>query len=150
MARQDVTGTIPTDQSSRFLDVLKGLTEKLDPDGRFFRIEDTGLDVEIILTVPADGSGAGLTDFSKGNGVAFLDRALGLNIAAGPVLLCGDTGSDVPMLEECLRQSAKTRCVFVTRKDDLRERINALTDQAFFVDEPDTLVSIFNELAARA
>jgi hypothetical protein len=147
IARQDVTGSIPAEESARFLDILKGLTEKLDPAGRYFRIEDTGLDVEIILTVPSDGSGQGLTDFSKGNGVAFLDRALGLDIAAGPNLVCGDTGSDVPMLEECLRQTDGSWTIFVTRKDDLRQRVSALTDRALFVDEPDTLVSIFNELS---
>jgi hypothetical protein len=147
MARQDVTKSVREDESANFLKVLEDLVAELDPDSRFFRIEDTGLDVEIILTVPSDGSGEGLTDFSKGNGVGFLDGSLGLELATGPNLVCGDTGSDVPMLEECLRHSADTWSIFVTTRDELRERVSALTENCMFVDEPDTLVAIFNSLA---
>jgi hypothetical protein len=147
MARQDVTKSVPEAESANFLKVLEDLVAELDPDSRFFRIEDTGLDVEIILTVPGDGSGEGLTDFSKGNGVGFLNDSLGLGLATGPNLVCGDTGSDVPMLEECLRHSADTRSIFVTKQDDLRQRVSALTENSMFVDEPDTLVTILNALA---
>jgi len=149
IARQDVTQSVPEDESADFLKILEKLVAELDPDERFFRIEDTGLDVEIILTVPSDGSTEGLTDFSKGNGVGFLNVQLGLDLANGPNLVCGDTGSDVPMLEECLRHSEDTWSIFVTRKDDLRQRVSALTDKSMFVDEPDTLVAIFNEIASQ-
>ena len=147
MARQDVTNSVPPDESTQFLKVLEALVAELDPDAQFFRIEDTGLDVEIILTVPSDDSANSLTDFSKGNGVAFLNDRLGLDLATGPNLVCGDTGSDVPMLEECLRHSTDTWSIFVTTKDDLRERVSALTERSMFVDEPDTLVAILNSLA---
>lgn len=148
MARQDVTKSVPHDESTQFLKVLEALVGELDPDAQFFRIEDTGLDVEIILTVPRHDSGDSLTDFSKGNGVAFLNDRLGLDLATGPNLVCGDTGSDVPMLEECLRHSPDTWSIFVTTKNDLRERVSALTERSMFVDEPDTLVAILNALAA--
>ncbi len=147
MARQDVTKSVPEDESAEFLKLLESLVAELDPNGQFFRIEDTGLDVEIILTVPSDSSTEGLTDFSKGNGVGFLNESLGLDLAAGTNLVCGDTGSDVPMLEECLRHSADTWSVFVTTKNELKDRVTALTDKSMFVDEPDTLVAIFNALA---
>jgi hypothetical protein len=149
MARQDVTKSIPDDESRNFLYVLESLVRELDPNQQFFRIEDTGLDVEIILTVPSGGSGDGLTDFSKGNGVGFLNDSLGLDLATGPNLVCGDTGSDVPMLEECLRHSPDTWSIFVTTKDELRDRVSDLTDRCMFVDEPDTLVAIFDEVATR-
>ena len=149
IARQDVTQSVPEDESADFLKILEKLVAELDPDERFFRIEDTGLDVEIILTVPSDGSTEGLTDFSKGNGVGFLNVQLGLDLANGPNLVCGDTGSDVPMLEECLRHSEDTWSIFVTRKDDLRQRVSALTEKSMFEDEPDTMVAIFNEIASQ-
>ena len=149
MARQDVTRSVPDEESEAFLRLLEDLVKELDPDERFFRIEDTGLDVEIILTVPADEASEGLTDFSKGNGVGFLNEALSLGLDPGPNLVCGDTGSDVPMLEECLQHSENTWTVFVTRKDDLKERVLSVSDHAIFVDEPDTLVSIMNRLATR-
>jgi hypothetical protein len=149
MARQDVTGSVPEVESAEFLKVLEDLVKELDANDKFFRIEDTGLDVEIILTVPSDDSGEGLTDFSKGNGVGFLNERLGLDLATGPNLVCGDTGSDVPMLEEALKHSPETWSIFVTMKEELKQRVSSLTERSLIVDEPDTLVSILNGLASR-
>jgi len=149
MARQDVTNSVSDEESAHFLGVLENLVRTLDPENHFFRIEDTGLDVEIILTVSSEDAEGGRTDFSKGNGVGFLNEKLNLDLANGPNLICGDTGSDVPMLEECLRHSANTWAVFVTRKEELRQRVRSLTEQSLIVDEPDTLVSIMNALAKK-
>ena len=149
MARQDVTGSVPEVESAQFLHKLEHLVKTVDPDEHFFRIEDTGLDVEIILTVSSDDSSEGRTDFSKGNGVDFLNTELQLDLASGPNLVCGDTGSDVPMLEACLRHSTNTWAIFVTRNEDLKQRVLSLTDQALIVDEPDTLVAILNAQAKK-
>ena len=73
IARQDITDSVPSQESIEFRRTLQNLVTELDPDGQFFRIEDTGLDIEIILTVPSDASVEELTDFSKGNGVGFLN-----------------------------------------------------------------------------
>jgi hypothetical protein len=147
IARQDITSSVPEQESTEFFSSVQNLVQELDPAGQFFRIEDTGLDVEIILTVPSDESEAELTDFSKGNGVGFLNDRLGLDLATGPNLVCGDTGSDLPMLEECLKHSARTWTVFVTPKDELKQRVRSLTEQSLLVDQPDTLVTILNRLA---
>jgi len=147
VARQDVTGSVPESDSERFLTVVEGLVRKVDPEGIFFQIVDTGLDIEIVLTVPSDDPDEDRTDFDKGNGVAFLDERLGLDLATGPNLVCGDTGSDVPMLEQCLKQSADTWSVFVSADPELQDRVYSLTDNSLIVDEPDTLVSILNALA---
>ena len=66
MARQDIGKSIDEDESKALLSTLEKLTNELDPDHQNFRIEDTGLDVEIILTV--ETSGDGLKDFDKGDG----------------------------------------------------------------------------------
>ena len=149
IARQDVTKSVPEDESNAFLSLLEKLVGELDPEGHFFRIEDTGLDVEIILTVPSDADGGERKDFSKGNGVGFLNDELNLDLATGPNLVCGDTGSDVPMLEECLNHSQNTWSIFVTKNEDLKKRVKSLTDQSLIVDEPDTLVSILKRLASQ-
>ena len=149
MARQDVTSSVPAAESEHFLQVLEDLVKELDPENHFFRIEDTGLDVEIILTVSSDDSTEGRRDFSKGNGVGFLNEQLGLDLATGPNLVCGDTGSDVPMLEECLEHSTETWSIFVTTEEDLKQRVLSLTERSLMVDEPDTLVSILNGLATQ-
>ncbi len=54
ICRQDIFHSIPAVQSENLLNIIKRLVKKIDPEGDFFRIEDTGLDIEIILTVQGD------------------------------------------------------------------------------------------------
>ena len=144
VARQDIGGSISDVESLAFLKVLEQVVAEADPAGRLFRIEDTGLDVEIILTVETEDSG--LKDFDKGDGVRFLNTELDLGMFRGAHLVCGDTGSDVPMLEAAMEMSAQTRAIFVTRKEDLARRVTGITDNALIVPEPDMLVAIMGTL----
>ena len=116
------------------------------PRGELFRIEDTGLDLEIVLTVEQDGGGD-VRDFDKGDGVRFLDEDTPLAMERGACLVCGDTASDVPMLEASLDIAPHTRAVFVTRDEGLRQQVRDLLTDALFVSEPDTLVAALNALA---
>jgi hypothetical protein len=149
IARQDIAGSIPAERSERFGEEVRRLVDDVDPEGAFFRIEDTGLDIEILLTVE-DATGAETRDFDKGDGVRFLEQDLGLGMEGGPCLVCGDTGSDVPMLRAALDLAPKTTSVFVTRKDDLRQRVREVLPEAVFVGEPDVLVAALNQAARRA
>lgn len=145
IARQDIHHSIPEDRSRAFLERVRGLVRSLDPEGVFFRIEDTGLDAEIMLTVEDEGGGR--RDFDKGDGVRFLNDDQKLAMDRGPCLVCGDTSSDVPMLEAALELAPDVRSVFVTRRGDLRERVRSRLPGALFVSEPDALVAILNGLA---
>lgn len=97
------------------------MLKEVDPEDKNFRIEDTGLDVEVILTVKKEGEEA-LKDFDKGNGVDFLDQLLSLDVANSNNLICGDTGSDVPMATTSVAKAGKdkTYAVFVTKNDGLK------------------------------
>ena len=139
-SRQDIGKSIDAEESSAFLATLEALVAELDPDQKNFRIEDTGLDVEIILTV--ETAGEGLKDFDKGDGVKFLNEELDLQMFRGPHLICGDTGSDVPMLEASLELAPDTKAIYVTRDEGLTKRINGLTTDALIVPEPDMLITI--------
>ncbi len=145
IARQDISDSISKDRSKAFLDLIKSIVTELDPTGDNFKIEDTGLDIEIILTF-SDEDG-GLKDFDKKEAVRFLDRELNLNMRNGPHLICGDTGSDLPMLEAAMEKSADTRSIFVTKDPQLVERVVAICPQAVMVPEPDMLITILNQLA---
>jgi hypothetical protein len=147
VARQDVTRSIPEQESNAFLASVKELVTEIDPKNRFFRVQDTGLDIEITLVIAEEASAIESTEFTKGHGVAFLNQQLALELEKGPNLVCGDTDADVPMLTECLRHSHKTYAIFVTREHELKQRVQALTSNALIIDEPDTLVSILNRLA---
>jgi hypothetical protein len=138
ISRQDITGSIAPDASRHFLEIISGQVSAIDPAGEFFRIEDTGKDIEIMLTVK-DASG-GVRDFDKGDGVLFLDKELELGLARGHNVICGDTPSDVPMATAALRASADVGAVFVTRDQSLASRVRAAVPDAVIVTEPDALV----------
>lgn len=148
VARQDISRSIPEHESKAFLDEVEQLVASIDPDNVFFRIEDTGLDIEIILTVENETQGQESTkDFDKGNGIKFLNQDIGLEMSQGICLICGDTHSDVPMVTTSMAIARETRTIFVTPKEDLRNKVRAVCPQALFVDEPDALVMILNKLA---
>lgn len=116
IARQDIHRSVPEPDSRRFLERVTGLVRSLDPRGVFFRIEDTGTDIEIGLTVgerdgggparppePPEGTGRGEgggppREFDKGDGIVFISGELGLDLERGPNLIAGDTASDVAMV----------------------------------------------------
>ncbi len=144
IARQDIGGSVPEAESAAFLETVRGLVAEADPGAEHFHIEDTGLDIEIILTLDTE---QGLTkDFDKGDGVAYLDASLGLQLDQGPHLVCGDTNSDVPMLRTVQERCEDTWAVFVTRNPELADTVRALCPRAFIVPEPDMLVTILGSL----
>jgi hypothetical protein len=145
IARQDISGSIPEKASQSFLALIEDITRDIDPSGDNFKIEDTGLDVEIILTV--EDQEAGLKDFDKKEAVKFLDRELNLNMATGPHLVCGDTGSDLPMLEASMAYCSDTWAVFVTQNPQLADKVSAVCPQSVIVPQPDMLVAALNQLA---
>ncbi len=148
VARQDINGSVDPNESEKFLDTIRDLVVHLDPESRDFRIEDTGKDIEIMLTVKTEGEDD-RRDFDKGDGIRFIDTILHLGLVLGPNLICGDTGSDVPMVEAALARCPDTQAVFVTRDEALKQRVRAVGADCFFVDGPDLLVMILNRLGLR-
>ena len=148
VARQDINGSVDPDESEGFLDTIRHLLLDLDPKSRDFRIEDTGKDIEIMLTIHPEGEDD-RRDFDKGDGIRFIDDTLHLGMAKGPNLVCGDTGSDVPMVAAALDRCPDTRAIFVTRDEKLKQRVRAAGADCFFVEAPDLLVMILNRLGLR-
>jgi len=143
VARQDIYGSVPETESEAFAGVIRELIGELDPDGLYFRTEDTGKDIEIILTV--EGT-SGLKDFDKGDGILFLDSQLGLDLTGGENLICGDTSSDVPMVKAAAEKSPDPWTIFVTRDENLKQAVRRTSDRVAFVSEPDVLVCCLNQL----
>jgi hypothetical protein len=143
VARQDIYGSIPEAESQGFAGVIRDLVCDIDPEGLYFRIEDTGKDIEIILTV--EGA-SGLKDFDKGDGILFLDSRLGLDLDAGENLICGDTASDIPMVRAAAEKSPDPWTIFVTREENLKEAVRRASKRVAFVSEPDVLVCCLNQL----
>lgn len=149
VARQDVAASIPTAKSEQFRDAVRGLVHEVDPEGAFFAIEDTGLDIEVTLTAGEEGGGE-RRGFDKGDGVRFLDADVPLRMEAGACLVCGDTDADVPMVEAARERAPAAFVVFVTRREELRARVRSVHPGALFVSEPDALVAALGDLGTKA
>jgi hypothetical protein len=146
IARQDLGESIPRADSDAFLQRVVELVQQLDPGGESFGIHDTTKDIEITLTIPAK-PGEPAREFDKGDGVRLLDKFLNLRIAQYPTLICGDTASDLPMVEAALALNpTQTRTIFVTTSPQLRERVARLSASALFADTPDVLITALGVL----
>ena len=143
IARQDIYGSIPEADSQTFAGVIREIIREIDPDRLYFRSEDTGKDIEIILTVEGE---SGLKDFDKGDGILFLDSELTLELSRGENLICGDTASDIPMVTAAAERSPHPWTIFVTGEENLEEAIRRASNRVFFVSEPDVLVCLLNQL----
>ena len=145
IARQDIRKSIPESESEEFLEEINNIVREIDPGGENFKIEDTGLDIEIILTIENSLSEA--KDFNKADAVNFLDDALKLNMTKGPHLVCGDTSSDVPLIEAAMEKTPDTWAVFVTENSELSAKVKDMCPNSFIVTQPDILVTILGLLS---
>lgn len=139
LARQDKNDSIPKEESLdlkyRIIQILKSL----DPEDQYFKLEDTGKDLEIMLTVEENDSQK--VDFNKGHGVSFIADTLKFKFKNRPVLICGDTASDLPMLDAAKKMGAEVACIFVTKDNDLKQKVYDTCHNALVVSSPDALVS---------
>lgn len=142
IARQNITGSIDGAQSDAFLAKIKDIVKRLDPAGDNFEIEDTGLDIEIILTISDQTKG-----FDKADAIQYLDEELNLHMGNGPNLICGDTKSDIPMLEAAMDRTKNTWSIFVTKNKELSDCVTAVCPDAVIVPEPDMLITTLNQVA---
>ena len=145
IARQDITRSIPEADSLAFLHTIQSIVEELDPKKENFVIEDTGLDVEIILTV--EGQGNKSKDFDKEEGVYFLNEQLNLDMDSGCTLISGDTRSDLPLVRAGIRGNGETWSLFVTQDAELASEVQALCPNTVIASCPDVFVAALACLA---
>ncbi len=144
IARQDVSNSISEEESLNLLQSVSDIVRDIDPEGSVFRILDTGKDIEIILTV--DGQN-GSKDFDKGDGLKFIDNRLNLRLDRGPHLVCGDTASDIPMLEAVLEYTDDVYAIFVTRDTELAQKVLTICPNTLIVPSPDILLTVLGVAA---
>ena len=142
VARQDVDESIPADESERFKREVEGVVEEVEAGESYFRIEDTGKDLEIVLVTEGEAR-----HFDKGDGVHFLMESLNRDVNGKNLLICGDTSSDVPMVSRALDLGAQVTTVFVTSDSELQKRVQKTGARCHFVSNPDVLVSGLDLLA---
>ena len=142
VAYQDAAGSVPADLAESFRrDVLDAVAQANSDAGRqVLGTEDTGREIEVSLREGV----AGDHGFDKGDGVAYLCGELGLKLEGRTVLVCGDTESDIPMLERVAAGGAHVYAVFAGVSADVRERVERLASEAVFVDSFEPLVAGLN------
>eukprot|EP00427_Karlodinium_veneficum_P008201 CAMPEP_0169077988 /NCGR_PEP_ID=MMETSP1015-20121227/9173_1 /TAXON_ID=342587 /ORGANISM="Karlodinium micrum, Strain CCMP2283" /LENGTH=539 /DNA_ID=CAMNT_0009137551 /DNA_START=42 /DNA_END=1661 /DNA_ORIENTATION=- len=128
IARNDPSQSVSDSESRRFMTEVQQAISEIDPGGIMFGMNNTGTDIEIF---PRMKDGQPL--FDKGNGVASLNAQLDLGIAVGPNLVCGDTPSDLRMIEATLdlmpnRPATNLGVLFVITAEQ-HERTPRLADQ---------------------
>ncbi|MEJ2662940.1 MAG: trehalose 6-phosphate synthase [Spirochaetia bacterium] len=148
LARQDIYHTVPDALSQALLGEIRSIVKNLDPAEEYFRIEDTGKDIEIILTI-GNGDTAAVKDFDKGDGIKYLHEALGLGLEKGPHLVCGDTASDLSMVEAVRGFSEDVYTVFVTEDTELQRKVSSLCKRSYFVSCPDSLILLLHQLTRK-
>jgi hypothetical protein len=147
VARQDISRSIKDEESRAFLEKVKSIVREIDPTGRNFRIEDTGLDIEIILTIDVRSGESTIKDFDKGDGLWFISGKLGLEKHPGPNLVCGDTPSDIPMLKKAMEMFDDVWTIFVTRDEKLKKQVQDICPNSYTVPYPDILLTILGLLS---
>ena len=151
LARQDISGAVTEEESLAFFEEVKGEVQAVDPNMESFYVGDTGLDIEIVLKKGGedDSEAEGQKEFDKGDGLLFLDKELGLKLEQGPTLVCGDTGSDLKLVEAGVGKNEDTWTVFVTRDAALIEKVRAVGKETHIVPEPDVLVCMLDRLSRK-
>ena len=147
VARQDISHSIKEAESAAFLEKVKGIVREIDPSGRNFRIEDTGLDIEIILTIDAADGQSPVKDFDKGDGLDFICSKLEMKSSKGSTLVCGDTPSDIPMLKKAVEMFEDVWAIFVTKDEQLKQQVKEICPNSNTVPAPDLLLSILGLLS---
>ena len=144
LARQDKNRSIAESKSLHLKEEVQKLINRTDPKQEHFRLEDTGKDLEIMLTVSKNDQ---VEDFNKGHGVKFIAQKLKLPMKEKNVLICGDTASDLPMLTAAKEMGAHVTCIFVTTDTELQKEVTRYCEDALIVSSPDVLVSLLYHYA---
>ncbi|HCX72369.1 MAG TPA: trehalose 6-phosphate synthase [Candidatus Cloacimonas sp.] len=144
IARQDVYNSIPQQDSQNFLQKVEEIVRNIDPKQEYFSIIDTGKDIEIILHKKDAGVSS---EFSKGDGIEFISKKIGLNLTEADNLICGDTASDLAMLEYAEKVTPNNYSIFVTQDEKLKEKVGKFASKNLFVSSPDALVTILHKYA---
>jgi hydroxymethylpyrimidine pyrophosphatase-like HAD family hydrolase len=147
---QDVNGSIDPERAEAFRKKVIDLVRRQDPEGHILHIEDTGRDLEIILSAGDSPGEESPRDFDKADGVRFIDSEVPLRLAETPALVCGDTASDIPMMEHVAETSPDSRAILVTSDSGLIDRAKRAVPGVLPVSTPDSLVFAMGRLGRSA
>eukprot|EP01004_Peranema_trichophorum_P002733 NODE_1768_length_1817_cov_47.417946_g1498_i0.p1 GENE.NODE_1768_length_1817_cov_47.417946_g1498_i0~~NODE_1768_length_1817_cov_47.417946_g1498_i0.p1 ORF type:complete len:516 (-),score=82.41 NODE_1768_length_1817_cov_47.417946_g1498_i0:268-1731(-) len=142
VSRQDMSGSISKTDSEDFLRAVRAIVNDVAPNGELI-LHDTGNDIEISPSIVDSALAEETATFHKGKGLEFLNERLSLGVEVGPNLVCGDTISDIPMLEAAMSLCPNsTYGIFCSKDKHLIAKANSVCPRTIILPCPDVLVSI--------
>uniref|UniRef100_A0A0K0FP14 Trehalose-phosphatase (projected from Caenorhabditis elegans ortholog gob-1) n=1 Tax=Strongyloides venezuelensis TaxID=75913 RepID=A0A0K0FP14_STRVS len=135
---QTVCNHVPEELSIRYQEAVKEKMSEIDPDKKVL-IFDPSTELEVEVVVGNEG-----VVWNKGNGVAKIVEILHDTLEGpGNVLICGDTFSDIPMVQKVAVQNDKgIMSIFVGTNEKLRSKVRELVNdesRVVFVSCPDVV-----------
>lgn len=98
---------------------------KIDPLGEVFHVDKNGLDVEIALK-----SAVNKQPWSKADGLTFVKNHLDLKIDANSsIVVCGDTVSDLCMVEFFTMRNFNIFVIFVNPSIEAAEKLKSMMEK---------------------
>lgn len=122
IAHQDIYGSVHSQLSDDLYEEINHIVSMVDPEQTVLEVKTSKLDTKIVLK----GKGTG-QPFNKGNGIRLLCEKMKCDLKEGNILVCGDSSTDLPMLEECLHQNPSgVYTIWVTMDGELQKKVRDL------------------------
>uniref|UniRef100_A0A0N5AKK0 alpha,alpha-trehalose-phosphate synthase (UDP-forming) n=1 Tax=Syphacia muris TaxID=451379 RepID=A0A0N5AKK0_9BILA len=150
IARQDVNDSVPRHRSTALYRAVSKIVNEVDPTSSTLTLRESEYDLKIFTKAKLSGR-----IFNKGHGIRLIERKMGLKLDEGRILVCGDSETDLPMLEECLACSSRNVfTIWVTSNEQLREKVRAAcsrcgNDNYVFVSCPEVLLGAMANATVR-
>jgi hypothetical protein len=135
---QTVFNHVDPELSENYQDAIRERMHRVDPDEQILHF-DPSTELEVEVVVHNDG-----TVWNKADGVGMVIEKVGDTLEGpGKVLICGDTASDLPMVEFAVNQNPDgAMALFVTMKEELCDKVRQILpaeDRQCFVSCPDVI-----------
>ncbi|VDK71872.1 unnamed protein product [Litomosoides sigmodontis] len=160
IARQDVNYSVPRHRSSLLYQAVCKIMNEVDPTSTTLTLREGEFDLKIFTKVALSEVNSATAKisgriFNKGHGIRLIKSKMGLKLNCGKILVCGDSETDLPMLEECLMCSpANVYTIWVTTNPQLQEKVQKLcgtyeNDHYVFVSCPEVLLGAMANATVR-
>uniref|UniRef100_A0A0N5C3U1 alpha,alpha-trehalose-phosphate synthase (UDP-forming) n=1 Tax=Strongyloides papillosus TaxID=174720 RepID=A0A0N5C3U1_STREA len=125
LAHQDVYNTVENELVLLLDKEIKNIVKKHDASGEHIMIKLTDTDIKIFLKTSPTGK-----IFTKGDGITLFAKKMGFDLSKGRILVCGDSESDIPMLETCLKfNNEHVYTVWVSKNNELRKKVSEVCNR---------------------
>jgi len=150
IGHQDIYKSVAAPLGEQLYSEIVQIVNELDPSERTLSMKRTETDIKIFIKAPESGK-----IFNKGHGIGLLVERMHCDLTDGNILVCGDSETDLPMLEVCLQANPlHVYTIWVTRDEALQRRVRELcashgNAKTAFVSSPEVLLGAMAQATIR-